>query len=672
MTRGARLLLFALPLLWACRPTVDPQAVARQVLDGDLSGAAAVLARRAPDPSLDALEADAARWQVISAERKVLARSSREVLRSNIDQEIRDGDLSGAAGHLAAAIAAWPRDPGMLQLAQDLGEAAKVAPVDTSVAAWEALARILADDPARAAKWQAQAVVVALARDYAPDRLAQTRAAWRGVTRAGAVGLLERLDGAYVDAPDWAAVSRAARARLERLVRTPGVLTAWPKVKDLQWPDARARDVAGAVADLDACLAAAAGAHLPAEVVTAEWVHGGLDSLDPWTRVVWPSQIEAWQAGHAGVSVGVGLELDIDVQGAIRVARPLPDTPAWRSEVHQDDTLLDVADDKGPTGLATLPVDQRLDAAREALVGAPGSMVTLALERSGRPLSVDLKRAPVVRETVEGWKRDADNTWNPWLDADAGLAYIRIEAFRGATPDDMRALLAGLADRIQVLILDLRGNPGGDVGAAIHVADAFVAHGALARISGRVLPDTGPDVNPKTGAPLAAWNEALPGDPLEDKPVVVLVDGQTASAAEVVAGALQQLAHGVVVGAPTWGKGFAQVLHEASDGSYAMQFTNLVWTLPDGQRLAHHGQGSGGIQPQIRLSTASPGELFCTDWMRARRTALRVHADGTPMHPVGTPPRADLPPLDADPWVLAAELAARALRIERDAAHDRL
>jgi len=287
----------------------------------------------------------------------------------------------------------------------------------------------------------------------------------------------------------------------------------------------------------------------------------------------------------------------------------------------------------------------------------------------------------VVRETVQGWERDATNAWSPWLDRGAGLAYVRIEVFRAATPADLDALLAPAQDELRAVVLDLRGDPGGDVNAAVRVADRFVATGTLARISGRVLPDTGPDTDPETGEALAEWNDALPGGALESLPVVVLVDGETASAAEVVAGALQQLAQAVVVGSPTWGKGYAQALRVAPDGSYAVQLTNLVWTLPEGQRLAHVGlgqggqgaegqgaEGQGGIQPRIRLPAASPGEAFRTGWLRAERGALRVHADGSPMQPVGTPPRPDLPALAEDPAVLAGEMAARALLIQRAAA----
>ncbi|MCK6507263.1 S41 family peptidase [Myxococcota bacterium] len=634
------------------------------VLAGDLPAAARLLSE-AEGEALSPLAAEAAAWSALQEERRALASASRELLRESVEARIAEGDLSGAAAHLAAALQAWPEDPAFLTLAQALGAAAEQAPPATAALAWQALAELLAHQPEQAAAWRERAVGAELAIAYGAE-LEGTLAARRGVRRAAAVHLLHKLDAEYVDAPDWAAASRGGRARLLLLARTEGARARWPRLADVDVPSPAGTGTAGegtvadAVAALDAAVAALEAAGVPAEVAVSEWVAGALAALDPWTRAVWPAEIAAWQAHHAGVQVDLGLELDLEGEQVVVVA-PALDGPGWRAGVHQGDALSWVEEAGGARlALDALPVDRRLEVARQALVGAPDSVVRLGLVRAGQPLEREAARAAVPLVTVEGWRRAEDNAWDPWLDEAAGLAYARVSAFREHTEPAFDALLEPVADRARAVVLDLRGNAGGDVNAAVRVADRFVVQGRLAGIHGRVLPDTGPDVDPATGERLAEWNEALAGHALEGLPVVVLVDPATASAAEVVAGALQELAGAVVVGSPTFGKGRAQALRAEREQGYAVQFTNLSWTLPGGRRL----ERGSGVVPQVALPAPSPGEDFRTAWQRAERTAVRAHPDGSPMRPVGTPAREDLPPLQGDPAVAAARLVAQALLLE--------
>ncbi|MCB9779828.1 MAG: hypothetical protein H6742_14780 [Alphaproteobacteria bacterium] len=643
--------------LLACRAAPAPAEVRAAVLEGRLEG----LAELPADGPLAPLQAEGARLKTLQTERDALERASRELMRQTIEDRIAAGQLREAAGPLASAVLAWPDDPAFLALAHQLGEAADGAEPDAAVLIWSALAEILAHQPDRAAAWQARADKAALGLRYRPDALATTRADQAGIRRAAVADLLATLDTRYVDALDHAAMAAAGARALTWLQRDPGALAAWPKLADVRRSEAAATDLAGLEAALDAELAALTAAGVPEEVVLDEWVRAALSALDPWTRAVWPAEIASWQAHHAGVRVGVGLELRDGPDGSVIVARPLPDTPAWASGIHQGDRLVALSDPTGRLALDDLPVDRRLAVAEQALVGAPEHPLTIDVRRGEDALSFTMARQSVVQPTVEGWARGADNAWSPWYDEGAGIAYARIDAFRSSTADAFDALLEPGLDHIAVVLLDLRGNPGGDVQAAVHIADRFVADGFLARIDGRVLPDTGPDVDPETGERLAEWNEAVAGHALEGTPVVVLVDPDTASAAEVLTAALQERAHAVVVGAPTWGKGWAQKLH-TGDG-YAMQYTNLAWASPAGRRLARPlgaGQRSG-VVPDVAVDPASPGEQYVLKAERARRTALRVHADGTPMQPLTAPARADLPALDGDPTLAAAAAVARAL-----------
>src|SRR5690606_22779569 len=146
-------------------------------------------------------------------------------------------------------------------------------------------------------------------------------------------------------------------------------------------------------------------------------------------------------------------------------------------------------------------------------------------------------------------------------------AYARILAFRPHTDEAFDRLLEPWLDEISGLVLDLRSCPGGDLDAAAQIADRFVDDGLVVQLEGRAPPPPPPEG-------VVAWNQAVPGHALEDVDVVVLVDAQTASSAEVVAGALQDLADAVVIGAPTVGKGSSQALHPIPELSMAVQVTN--------------------------------------------------------------------------------------------------
>ena len=185
------------------------------------------------------------------------------------------------------------------------------------------------------------------------------------------------------------------------------------------------------------------------------------------------------------------------------------------------------------------------------LRGEPGTPVAVGVARGADRLDFRLERAPVPTPTVEGFARGEDNAWHPWIAAPDGLAYVRIDAFREATEPDFDAMLEPHLDPLRGLILDLRGNPGGDVNAAVQIGDRFVKNGILAESRAG---STGHRARHRPGdRPQAHPLEPRRAGRLGGVPVVVLVDAETASAAEI-AGLLQERAGAVVLGAPTWGR----------------------------------------------------------------------------------------------------------------------
>ena len=627
---------------------------------------------RAPLPALATLEATgptapfvqrAATLTSTLPQLEALATAEGPMLRASVEQALAAGDVRQAAARLGVAAEAGLDD--LDELSGAVEAAARSAEPTTRHQGLAALAELWESrSAAQAHRLHQDAVVAAIHARYTSAHVADVRASQAGITRSGVEGLLRRVDREYVVAVDWTAAVRGAATRLGALQQAPEAQQTWPGLRDVVFTGGVAPDLDAALAHLDAAARTGERAGLPIEVVHDEWVRGALGSLDPWTRAVWPAELAAWSAGHAGVHEGVGLVLVAGPDASVVVDHPLPGTPAWSSGVHQDDRVEAISDATGSIRIDQLPADRRLAFVQAALRGPADTEVRLEVRAPGanRPRTLHLIRGPVVTETVEGWARDPeDNRWQP-LRAD-GVAYVRISRFKPTTEAAFDALLDPHLDDIEAVVLDLRGNPGGDVNSAVQIADRFVADGWLAELSGRVLPDTGPDVDPTTGAPLAEWNQAIPGHALEGVPVAVLVDDETASAAEVLAGALQERAGAVVVGRATWGKGLAQALRTAEDGSYGVQYTNVVWTLPSGRRLSRRLDG-GGIEPDVALHLG-PASRYQLGRDRADRSALRVHADGTPLRVEVPNARDDLPPLDADPAVLAAELVLLARRAQK-------
>ena len=436
-----------------------------------------------------------------------------------------------------------------------------------------------------------------------------------GVTLDMGLRLLERVEEHYVVAPDWAAMAAAGdRALAEAGSEVPGATAARTREEAAD----RLRSLARGRPDVDR--------------VVVTWIDGALSALDPNTRAIWPAAVAGWEAHHEGVYVGVGVEL-VDAPDGVRVRWPVPGSPAFEAGLKQDDRVVAVDGREVATSVE----------AAGRLRGEEGTTVAVEVARRERRLGFELQRRGIVPDTVTGWTRAPDNRWDPWLDRDAGIAYARVGALRPHTDEALDALLEPVAGDVRAVVLDLRGCPGGDLDAAAQLADRFVREGTLVRLEGRRLPPPPPEG-------VVAWNEAVEGHALEGLPLAVLVDEHTASSAEVVAAALDQLAGALVIGEPTFGKGSSQLLLAEPDLGVALQVTNYRWNQPDGRPLDGHG-----LDPDERIPLSLAAE-YQVGLMRRHREFLRVHADGTPLRVDLPEPRADLPVLPADPHVLRARL----------------
>lgn len=346
---------------------------------------------------------------------------------------------------------------------------------------------------------------------------------------------------------------------------------------------------------------------------------------------------------------GVGLELTAEGRDRLpAVVTPLVGSPAWLAGVAAGDRIVAI------DGIATEGV--RLKDAVAMLRGPAGSRVTLdiappdgdpaeASDEAGHILStrsVTLERAMLRSETVCGDRRRADGSWDWFLEGEEGLAFIRLSRLSSHTLGDLDRALEEIAVAGQPagVILDLRGNPGGLLDAAIDVCDRFLDDGVI--VSMRRRPAAGTRPVPASAEPLDV-RRATPGAILRGVPMVVIVDGVTASAAEIVAACLQDHGRAVIVGSRTFGKGTVQTTVPLSDGRHALRLTTAEYLRPNLAPIHRdprdaESQDWGVAPDRGHEITPTGGTLeVVLDWRR--------HRDAVPRHParviVGEQPVSD-------------------------------
>jgi len=299
-------------------------------------------------------------------------------------------------------------------------------------------------------------------------------------------------------------------------------------------------------------------------------IRGIVNDLDPHSTFLDAEDYEDIRISTSGNYTGVGLDVDLE-GGKITVVMPLEDAPAARAGILPGDVVAAVND---------IPVDANdIGATVTRLRGEPGTPVTLDVLRPGNaaPLKFALTRSEVHVKTVLG-----EYLGN-------GLAYVRVSSFSERTAADLEQAARDLTatagrDALLGVVLDLRSNPGGLLDSAIAVADTFLAEGVIVSGTGRVRQ--------------AQFEQtASPGDVLEGVPLVVLVNATSASAAEIVAGALQDHGRARIVGERTYGKGSVQTVMPLGEGS-AIKLTTSRYLTPSGRSI-----NGSGIEPDVVIGS---------------------------------------------------------------------
>lgn len=305
-------------------------------------------------------------------------------------------------------------------------------------------------------------------------------------------------------------------------------------------------------------------------------IRGILRELDPHSKYLPPSDYEEVRISTTGNYSGVGLDLSVE-NGTVKVVSPLEGSPAAEAGIQPGDVLIAV--DGEPVNA------DRLEETIGRMRGKPGTIVELRVQREGAPEPLDfaVTRADIHVKTVRSE-----------LIADR-YGYIRLTSFANTTAADLEAayhaLSAQASGGLDGLVLDLRNNPGGVLDAAVEVADLFLAEGLIVRGSGR--------------ARQARFERyASGGDALEHVPLVVLVNGGSASASEIVAAALKDHGRARLVGTKTYGKGSVQTVMPIGAGS-AIKLTTSLYITPSGALI-----NGVGIEPDVPVTTSGSNRIY--------------------------------------------------------------
>lgn len=300
-------------------------------------------------------------------------------------------------------------------------------------------------------------------------------------------------------------------------------------------------------------------------------INGMLSSLDPHSSYLNEKAFDEMRIQTRGEFGGLGIEVTME-NGLVKVVSPIDDTPAFRAGLKSGDYISRI-DDESVMGTT-------LSEAVEKMRGKPGTNIELVIlrESENEPLNFTIKRAVIKIKSVKARQKGED------------VVYARITSFSERTATNLKKeiknLKSKMGDKVKGLVLDLRNNPGGLLDQAIEVSDLFIERGEIVSTGGKI-----PDSNKRFNASL--------GDIMDGMPIVVMINGGSASASEIVAGALQDHKRAVVLGTKSFGKGSVQTVIPLSTSKGAMRLTTSRYYTPSGRSIQ-----AKGIDPDIIVKQA--------------------------------------------------------------------
>jgi len=323
----------------------------------------------------------------------------------------------------------------------------------------------------------------------------------------------------------------------------------------------------------------------------ADAVRGMLSGLDPHSAYLDAEEYQELKEGTTGQFGGLGIEATME-NGFIKVVSPIDDTPAQKAGIKTGDLIIKI-DNKPIKSMSLTDVVKMMH-------GEPGSKIVLTIVREGEevPLKLTLIRDIIKVKSVKSRMLEK------------GYGYVRISSFQSGTGDALKDALAALkkenGGNLKGLVLDLRNNPGGVLNAAVEVSDAFLKSGLIVYTEGRIENSE------------MRFN-AAPDDLIGGAPIVVLINAGSASASEIVAGALQDQKRAVIMGEKSFGKGSVQTILPTSNGA-AVKLTTARYYTPSGRSIQ-----AEGIEPDVTLARVKLESLDKADFTPVKEADLSHH-----------------------------------------------
>jgi carboxyl-terminal processing protease len=333
---------------------------------------------------------------------------------------------------------------------------------------------------------------------------------------------------------------------------------------------------------------------LPQTILIAQFAEASLSALDPYTVIIWPKQVQDFEKMMTSEFTGIGIEIS-KPKGLLTVASLLPDTPAYKSGLDAGDVIQAV------DGLKTK--DMTLSCAVHKITGPKGTKVVLTIERPGeeKPKDITIIRDRIIVPTIRGWQRTDSGQWRYMIDQKNKIGYVRLTSFASESAARLEKVLLQLESQgLRGLILDLRSNSGGLLDSAVDVVDKFIEEGLIVKRQ------------PGFGR-MPIYEDAHRRNTHPNYPFVILVNSGSASASEIVAGALadKKYKRATLVGTRTHGKGSVQGITGYPGEGAQLKYTMAHYHLPSDQRVESRdavkklGREDWGVGPDVEVELKS-------------------------------------------------------------------
>jgi len=346
---------------------------------------------------------------------------------------------------------------------------------------------------------------------------------------------------------------------------------------------------------------------------------GMLQNLDAHSSFINTSEWKQFKKQIEGRFGGIGIQVGMDPDAnRLKVIAPMVGTPAYGAGILAGDLIMEI---DGASTEGMIP-----DKAVEVLTGRPGTPVTLTVlhENDEKTEKITMNRAIIDVPSVLGDSRKADDSWDFMYDKDSKIGYVRITSFIQNTTDELKKALVELkAEGMRGLVLDLRDNPGGLLGAAVEISDLFISDGLIVSTKGRNT--------------VTKTYEAEKEGTFDGFPLVVLVNQNSASAAEIVSACLQDHKRAKVIGQRTYGKGSVQNIIELEDGNSVLKLTVATYQRPSGKNIHRFKNAKPsdewGVSPDPGLEIKIGSGRDYENWFLGRRDRDSVSHTRRPKPP---------------------------------------